>query len=406
MTPVRPDPAADAFRAQAGREPEGVWSAPGRVNLIGEHTDYNEGFVLPFALQLRTVVAAARRDDGLLCVRSCQRPGEAVSTPVGTLAPGKVNGWAAYVAGVVWSLRMAGHGVAGLDLVVDSGVPPGAGLSSSAAIECAVALAVVELYGISMGRAELARHAQHAENAFVGVPCGLMDQMVSMVATAGHALFFDTRSGLTEHIGFDPHAAGFTLLVIDTHAKHHNADGAYADRRQACAAAAARLGVRALRDVSSEQLDAALATLADAPVLARRVRHVVTENARTLRAAELLRGGRLAEIGSFLNASHASMRDDFEASVPEVDTVVDAASGAGALGARMTGGGFGGSVIALVAEDQASTLMEAVVAASLARGFAAPTAMAAVPSDGTRRDAGPGAPNHLTTTMEERPWQR
>jgi galactokinase len=380
-------PAADAFLAHTGRRPEGVWSAPGRVNLIGEHTDYNEGFVLPFALHLRTAVAAARRDDHMLCVRSRQRPDERMSIPLDALAPGAVEGWAAYVAGVVWSLHEADHGVEGVDLVVDGAVPAGAGLASSAAIECAVALALADLYDVAVAPAALARVAQRAENDFVGVPCGLMDQMVSMLATAGHALFFDTRSGATEQIGFDPAAAGLTLLVLNTHARHSHVRGAYADRRRACSAAAARLGVPTLRDVPTGRLDKALAALAGAPVLARRVRHVVTENARTVRTAELLRQGRLAEIGPLLSSSHASLRDDLEVSTPALDTVVDAAIRAGALGARMTGGGFGGCAIALVEDDLAPAIVEEVSREALARGFSAPTAMPAVPSVGARRDA-------------------
>ena len=398
--------AADAFLAHTGREPEGVWSAPGRVNLIGEHTDYNEGFVLPFALPLRTAVAAARRDDHVLCIRSCQRAGEGMSISLEALVPGAVEGWAAYVAGVVWSFRQAGHRVEGVDLVVDGAVPAGAGLASSAAIECAVALALADLHDIAVAPASLARVAQRAENDFVGVPCGLMDQMVSMLATAGHALFFDTRSGATEQIGFDPAAAGLTLLVLNTHAKHSHARGAYADLRQACATAAARLGVAALRDVSTERLDEALAALAGAPLLARKVRHVVTENARTVRTAELLRQGRLAEIGPLLTSSHASLRDDLEVSTPALDMVVDAAMRAGALGARMTGGGFGGCAIALVADGLAPAIVEEVRREALARGFSAPTAMPAVPSAGARRDARAAAPLVSKTALEGRPWPR
>jgi galactokinase len=398
--------AADAFRAHSGREPEGVWSAPGRVNLIGEHTDYNEGFVLPFALPLRTAVAAARRDDHMLCIHSCQRAGEGMSIRLDALAPGAVEGWAAYVAGVVWSLREAGHRVDGVDLVVDGAVPAGAGLSSSAAIECAVALALTDLYDMAVAPASLARVAQRAENDFVGVPCGLMDQMVSMLATPGHALFFDTRSGATEQIGFDPAAAGLTVLVLNTHAKHSHARGAYADLRQACAEAAARLGLAALRDVPTERLDEALAVLADAPVLARRVRHVVTENARTVRTAELLRQGRLAEIGPLLTSSHESLRDDLEVSTPALDTVVDAAMRAGALGARLTGGGFGGCAIALVEDGLAPAIVEEVRREALASGFSAPTAMPAVASAGARREAGAAAPPRWETVLEESPWPR
>jgi galactokinase len=220
-----------------GRDPEGVWSAPGRVNLIGEHTDYNDGLVLPFALPLRTAIAAGRRPDNMLVIRSLQVPGPPVAAAVQSLAPNSLHGWSAYVAGVVWSLRSAGHDVAGLDLVVDGGVPAGSGLSSSAALECATAIAAADIYNLDVESGELARHARHAENAFVGVPCGLMDQMASMVATRGHALFFDTRSGSVEQVVFDPAGAGLRVLVLDTHTRHAHAEGAYAERRQACAAA-------------------------------------------------------------------------------------------------------------------------------------------------------------------------
>jgi galactokinase len=377
-----------AFRSEVGREPEGVWSAPGRVNLIGEHTDYNEGFALPFALPLRTAVAAARRADGMLLVRSCQQSGPEVRVPVATLAPGAVRGWAAYVVGVVWALQAAGHPVGGLDLFVDGGVPAGSGLSSSAAIECAVALAVADLYDLSIEPAALAGLAQYAENAFVGVPCGPMDQTVSMLATSGHAMFFDTRFGTVEHIPFDPTAARCRLLVIDTHSTHAHAGGEYAERRRACAMAAERLEVPALRDITEDRLEAALRALADSPVLARRVRHIVTENGRTVRVAALLRAGAASGIGPLLTASHRSLRDDFAVSSPPLDAVVDAACDAGALGARLTGGGFGGCAIALVTDERASIVMDAVVAAAIDRGFAAPTSIPGTPSAGTHKETG------------------
>lgn len=356
------------------------------MNLIGEHTDYNDGVVLPFALGLRTAVAAGRRPDDMLSMDSLQMPGEPVAIAVRSLTPGSLHGWSAYVGGVVWSLRCAGHGVAGLDLVVDGRVPAGSGLSSSAALECATAMALADIYNLDVESGQLARHARHAENAFVGVPCGLMDQMVSMVATRGHAVFLDIRSGTVEHVAFDPAGAGLRVLVLDTHTRHDHAQGAYAERRQACAAAATRLGLSSLREIPDEGLGLALRALADSPVLARRVRHVVTENARTRRAVALLRAGAPAAIGPLLAASHQSLRDDFEVSSPELDTAVQAACDAGALGARMTGGGFGGCAIALVAEERASAVADAVVAAFSDGAFSSPTVQTAVPGAGARRE--------------------
>jgi galactokinase len=381
---------ARAFTALTGRPPEGTWSAPGRVNLIGEHTDYNDGFVLPFALPVRTAAAAALRSDGRVTVRSLQRPGAVTDMPVAALKPGQPGGPPAYVAGVVWALRAAGHSVGGIDIVIDGAVPSGSGLSSSAAIECATALAVTALNGIRLPLADLARLARRAENDFVGVPCGVMDQMASMLARAGYALFVDTRTGAVEHVPLDPPASDLALLVIDTHVHHDLADSAYADRFASCATAARRLGVAALRDVPVADLPHALSLLAATPVLARRVRHVVTENARVLATVDLLRAGRLGEIGPLLAASHVSLRDDFEVSAPELDTAVATAAGAGALGARMTGGGFGGSAIALTPAARSAAVAGAVTAAAREAGYPAPTVGPAVPSAGAHQDD-PGA---------------
>jgi galactokinase len=387
-----PDPAATlaaAFAALTGQAPEGIWSAPGRVNLIGEHTDYNDGYVLPFALEARTRAAAARRSDGRLTVRSLQWPGTLADVRLSELDPSRVTGPGAYVAGVVWAMRAARHQVPGLDIVIDGAVPVGSGLSSSAALECASALAVAELSAVQFAGGELARLAQRAENEFVGVPCGIMDQMASMLALAGHALFLDTRTGAIEHVPFHPAADGLVLLVIDTHARHDLADSGYADRFASCAKAADLLGVTALRDVPEADLPEALTRLAASGALARRVRHVVTENARVLATAELLRAGRLAALGPLLTASHRSLRDDFEVSAPELDTAVAAALGAGALGARMTGGGFGGSVIALAPEVTVPALTAAATAAAREAGYPSPTIWPAVPSAGAHRDVPP-----------------
>ncbi len=358
-----------AFVEQRGRNPDGVWSAPGRVNLIGEHTDYNGGYVLPFALDLPVFVAAAKRSDGILTAASLQQPEHRWQTTVGELAPGERHSWATYAFGVVWALRRAGHDIGGCDIVLHGTVPSGAGLSSSAAIECAVGLAAADLYGIEMPRETLARLAQQAENDYVGVPCGLLDQMAASVCRPGHALFFDVREDRYEHVPFAPSDEGLALVVINTRVRHSHADGSYAARRRACEEAAERLGVSLLRDISVEGLDDALAALDD-DTLRRRTRHVVTENERVLETVRLLRAGRLADIGPLLIASHVSLRDDFEVSCAELDVAVDAALASGALGARMTGGGFGGSAIALVPLDAVTELRSAVESAFASHDFA------------------------------------
>jgi galactokinase len=283
---------------------------------------------------------------------------------VGDLDPSTPGGgWSAYPLGVIWALAQHGE-VGGVDVLIDGAVPLGAGLSSSAALECAVACAAAELFGLERSPTELALSCQAAENEFVGVPCGVMDQFASMLCAPGHALFLDTRSLSSRAIPLDPAASGCTLLVIDTKVRHTLAASAYADRRRACEEAARRLGVRALRDVSVAELPAALRALDDAE-LCRRTRHVVRENARVLGSVDLLENGRLRDIGPVLSAAHASLRDDFEVSCRELDVAAAAAEAAGALGARMVGGGFGGSVLALV-----ETADEGAVRASTTSVFA------------------------------------
>jgi galactokinase len=326
---------------------------------------------------------AARTGDGLLQVRSRQVRGNVAAAAVAGLRPGSVPGWAAYPAGVVWALREAGYPAGGARMVIDSDVPRGAGLSSSAALECSVALALADLYQLDITRPALAAAAQRAENDFAGVPCGIMDQSASLLCEAGHALLLDCRSGETSQIPFDTAAAGLELLVIDTAARHVLADGDYANRRTECEQAAAALGVPALRDITDL---GALAGLGD-PVLRRRARHVVTENQRVLDTVEVLRAGRLAEAGPLLTASHESLRDDFEISWPEADAAVDAANGAGALGARMIGGGFGGSVIALAPAASCGRVQAAVRARFAGEGFNPPRSLGAVPSAAAHRVA-------------------
>jgi len=375
------DSAARAFAGRYGRQPEAVWFAPGRVNLIGEHTDYNGGFVLPFALSAGVAVAAARRRDRSLAVWSRQR-GDTAALAMSELRPGNVTGWAAYPFGVAWALGAAGHHVGGTDIAIDCDLAIGAGLSSSAALECAVALALTELHGVSVPRTELAALASRAENEFAGAPTGIMDQSAALMCRAGHALLLDCRSGESSQVPLDPAAAGLALLVIDTRARHDLTDGSYAARRQSCEAAARLLGVRSLRDLDGNP--ELVAQLSDAD-LQRRARHVAAEDSRVLAAAELLRQRRLPEIGPLLAQSHASLRDDFEVSWPEADVAVEAVAAAGALGARMIGGGFGGSVLALLPVSAVRHSQREVTAAFAERGWSLPGYLAAVPSGFARR---------------------
>jgi len=372
---------AATFRDVYGTDPEGVWAAPGRVNLIGEHTDYNDGFVLPFALPQRVVAAAGRASDGWTVTS------DFAADPVrftDISKQGAVDGWAAYVAGVAWALREAGHEVPAANLALVSDVPVGAGVSSSAALESAVLTALVDLGGLDIPVPDRPAIAQRAENVYVGAPTGIMDQSASIRCEAGKALFLDCRSYRVEQIPFDVAAEGLAVLVIDSKAPHQHLDGEYGARRRSCEEAARILGVPALRDVSTDDLDDALDRLAD-EVMRRRVRHVVTENQRVLDTVALLRSGRIREIGPLMTASHASMRDDFEITVEQIDVAVEAALVAGAYGARMTGGGFGGCILALIDADRADAVTAAVEAAFERRGFAAPTPFVAVPSKGATR---------------------
>ncbi|SHG96176.1 galactokinase [Geodermatophilus nigrescens] len=372
--------AAAAFAERFGAAPEGVWAAPGRVNVIGEHTDYNGGSVLPVALPHTVRAAAARRDDGRLVLVSAQHPGEDADVAVADLTPGTPGGWAGYPAGIVEQVREAAAG--GLSLLVDGDVPAGAGLSSSAALECAAALAVRDLLGLDWGPDDLVDVARRAENDFVGAPTGILDQSASVLCTAGHALHLDTRDRSWDQVPLDLEAAGLALLVVDSGTTHSHAESGYGERRRQCEEAARRLGVEYLCDLPGTDALAALDDGTDeGAVLLRRARHVVTEDARVAEVVDLLRAGAdPRETGPVLTAGHASLRDDFEVSVPELDAVVEAALAAGAYGARMVGGGFGGSAVALVDAGAVEA-----VSAAVAERAGAPRSYVVVPAAGARR---------------------
>lgn len=390
---IAQDAARALFTDLTGRAPDGVWSAPGRANLIGEHTDYNDGFVLPFAIPHRTVAAVGVRGDSRIRVASTfadapvdvslDELDELFPTPIGT-AP-RVPEWAAYPLGVAWALRQSGTAGIGLDIAIASDVPVGAGLSSSAAIEGATASALNDLWETGLDGRALARIGRRAENEAVGAPTGIMDQMASMLGAPDAAIFLDCRSLETELVPLGMAETGLAILVIDTRVKHAHSTGGYGERRAACERGAQIMGVESLRDVTVDDLPRAQELMDE--VTFRRVRHVVTENQRVLDTVGLLRAQGARAIGDLLVASHASMRDDFEISVPELDTAVDAALAAGAIGARMTGGGFGGAAIALIEQAALETVSDAVAAAFAEAGFITPVMFTVTPSAGAHRDS-------------------
>ncbi len=354
------------------------YSAPGRINLIGEHTDYNAGFALPIALPERTIVVFHPAGGDTLVVRS-DRAENSVSFPVMT-QPGDLTGWAAYVAGVVWALRTAGHPVPGGTLLISGGVEMGSGLASSAALECAVLGAILGAGGPPLDRMEQAHLARRAENEYVGAPTGLLDQLAILFAEPGCAQLIDFRHLSTAPVVFDPDAHGAALLLINSHAPHRHAGGEYAARRASCERAAAALGVSSLRDVQGPEV-AVLDAVPDATDR-RRARHILTENRRVLDTVRALERSRLDDVGALLSESHASMRDDFEITTEHLDLIADTAVRAGALGARMTGGGFGGCVIALVDAVDVDTVTDAVRTATRRAGHPEPSISRTYPGRG------------------------
>jgi galactokinase len=385
MTDIRDD-VRETFTELYGAEPDGLWSAPGRVNLIGEHTDYNEGFVLPFAINRRTVLALRARDDRRLRVASAFAD-EVVEIDLDELVPELLHGWSAYPLGVAWALGQFGADLAavpGVDVYLESTVPIGAGLSSSAAIESSMALALNDVWQLGFDRPTLAKVGQLAENRVVGAPTGIMDQSASLLGQKDSAVFLDCRSLDAEVIALGFAEAGLELLIIDTGVSHDHATGGYADRRASCEKGAKALGVESLRDVSIDDLPRAKGMLDDETF--RRVRHVVTENQRVLDVVRTLREQGATAIGQLLDASHVSMRDDFEISVPELDLAVETAQANGALGARMTGGGFGGAAIALIPSDGVSRVQVAIDGAFAEHGYGQPTMFSVTASDGAARE--------------------
>lgn len=375
--------AAQKFEELFGHPAQGVWTAPGRVNLIGEHTDYNEGFVLPFAIDKSATVAVRLRNDGIVRLRSSYGNDCTVTVDLKSISPENAEGWTAYPLGVIWALVQAGTPIEGLDLYLDSTVPSGAGLSSSHAIECSVALALRDLTDSPLSINDLVYVTQKAENDFVGAPTGILDQSASLLSTDGHALFLDCRTLESQAVPLAMAQAGLLMLVIDTRVAHAHADGGYAARRASCELGAEVLGVAALRDVGPERLPEAAGLLDEQTF--RRVRHVVTEDQRVIDTVAILEAEGPAAIGDLLTASHLSMRDDFEISCPELDLAVETALAAGALGSRMTGGGFGGSAIALIKAESQEAVSKAVVAAFAAAGFTTPDLFLVSPAPGARR---------------------
>lgn len=369
------------FTAHFGHRPTKLAVAPGRVNLLGEHTDYNEGYVLPCAIDRYLCVAVARRYDNL---GRCQSPGhQETSASLSLLSPRTAPpGWARYPLGIAWALGEMGRAPGGFELFVHSDLPAGAGLASSAALTCATGLALTALSGDCLSSNELAQACQRAENEFVGAPTGPMDQMICLHGLEGAALLLDCRDLSIELVPFDPGRSGYDLLIFDTQIHHDLTDGGYAARRRDCANAAHRLGLVALRDLTLELADSAAHLLSETEN--RLAAHVLSENRRTLDGARLLAANDIASFARLFSASHESLRDDFLVSCAELDTVVDAALSAGAAGARMTGAGFGGCAIALVEKSRSEAVVDAVQRASSQRGYRSPRVARVRPVDGAR----------------------
>ena len=366
------------FAETFGQSPDIIAAAPGRVNLIGEHIDYSDGFVLPFAISDRTYAAVRVRDDRKVRIASVQRRNKIVEHNLDAIKPGLKGEWERYPLGVIWAMGPT----SGIDIMIDGHVPLGAGLSSSAALECSVATALNHLFSLGYSLEELARLTQKAENEYVGVPCGIMDQSVSLMAHAGSALLLDCRDLSTKNIAFDVASSGLELLIIDTQAHHSLTDGGYAERRASCESAVAKLAVKSLRELDLAQLEQSQNLLTDTEFI--RARHAVTEMARVMDAVQVLEAKNFVALGQLLNQSHASLRDDYTVSCPELNVAVEASLTAGALGARMVGGGFGGSAIALIHAAHTQATIAVIEKAFAENKFKAPRFFTSLPSQGAQ----------------------
>ena len=371
-------PLASKFQEVFGTPPDIIASAPGRVNLIGEHVDFLDGFVLPFAISDATTVAIAKNSSNKIRCASIQKKGAVSTIDCANIAPKSGEAWARYPIGVLWSLGIE----TGIDILVDGQVPLGAGLSSSAALECAVATAINELFNLGLTLPELARAAQRAENIYVGMPCGIMDQSVSLMATEGNALLLDTRDLSIEQIPFNIAPLGLELLVIDTQVHHALVDGGYAERRASCEKAIADLGITSLRDISISEFVARKPELDEKTYL--RAFHGVTEMKRVLDAVALLKAGDFVGFGEIVTAAHISLRDNYTVSCPELNLAVDTALKFGALGSRMIGGGFGGSAIALIKAKDSELIKSEIKSGFMKARFKSPRFFSALPSAGAQ----------------------
>ena len=371
-------PLASKFQEVFGTPPDIIASAPGRVNLIGEHVDFLDGFVLPFAISDATTVAIAKNSSNKVRCASIQKKGAVSTIDCANIAPKSGEAWTRYPIGVLWSLGIE----TGIDILVDGQVPLGAGLSSSAALECAVATAINELFNLGLTLPELARAAQRAENIYVGMPCGIMDQSVSLMATEGNALLLDTRDLSIEQIPFNIAPLGLELLVIDTQVHHALVDGGYAERRASCEKAIADLDITSLRDISISEFVARKPELDEKTYL--RAFHGVTEMKRVLDAVALLKAGDFVGFGEIVTAAHISLRDNYTVSCPELNLAVDTALKFGALGSRMIGGGFGGSAIALIKAKDSELIKSEIKNGFMKARFKSPRFFSALPSAGAQ----------------------
>ncbi len=372
---------AEIFEQNFGKPAEIFWQAPGRVNLIGEHTDYNQGFVLPMAIEKRTVVALARNYRSTHRIFSANTD-ELIEQPA-PLENLEISGWARYPLGVLKLLEISNQG---LDIAISSNVPIGGGLSSSAALECSVVAAANELLALGHEKLELATICQRAENEVVGAPTGNMDQIASLFGKADNAVFIDCRSEEIQLIDLGFEKAGLEIVVIDTRTSHKLDEGDYGNRRDECYSAADKLGIHSLRELNEQDLEAIQSKLNETEF--KRARHIVTENQRVLKAVEAVRQQEYFTFGKLMTDSHSSMRDDFEISTAELDQAVEASLEAGSLGARMTGGGFGGSAIALIESKHIPLLKDSVLKVFKQRGFRTPEIFLVKPSCGAREIKG------------------